>query len=81
MKKVSYIILALSIIFTLTACGGGDETETTEVARTEGNGIVSDHTHCVCVGKAVNAGEHKACFNDDGWVEVGTARELTDELQ
>ena len=84
MKKALYIILALCLIFSLAACGGGNSgggtTETTEAAKTEGNGVVSTHVHCVCVGKAVNVGEHKECSSKDGWVEISTAKELTDAV-
>ncbi len=83
MKKTLYIILALCMLFTLAACGGngsgGSKTEPTD-AKAQGNGITSAHMHCVCAGKAAGVGEHKACSNSDGWVEIGTAQELTDAI-
>ena len=81
MKKALYIILSLCLLLTLAAGGGGSgSAATTEASKTQSNGIESAHKHCVCAGKAVNIGEHKACFNDDGWVEISTAAELTDAV-
>ncbi len=82
MRKALYLLLALCLLLTLAACGssGGSETETTEAAKAEGNGIASTHIHCVCNGKAVGVGEHKACSNKDGWAEVATAKELADAI-
>lgn len=86
MKKLLYIILALCLLLTLAACGpeekpGGETTGQTEgeVVKT-GNGISSSHVHCVCCGKAKGVGEHKECSDKDGWIEVGTAKELTDAI-
>lgn len=84
MKKALYLFLALILLFTLAACGGngsnGTETETTEAVNTEGNGIASTHIHCVCNGKAVGVGDHRECSAKDGWVEISTAKELSDAI-
>ncbi len=73
MKKLIYIILALCLVLALAACGGNSGAQTS-------NGIKSDHVHCACAGKAVGVGEHTACSNKDGWLEVGTADELCDAI-
>ena len=77
MKKLMYIILALCLVLALAACGGNNNAGS---GTTEGNGIKSDHVHCVCAGKAVGVGEHEECSNKDGWVEVATAEALTDAI-
>lgn len=77
MKKLMYIILALCLVLALAACGGGNASSG---GTTEGNGIKSDHVHCVCAGKAVGVGAHEECSNKDGWVEVATADALTDAI-
>ncbi len=77
MKKALFIILALCLVLSLAACGGGGSTGT---GTQTGNGIKSDHVHCVCAGKAVNVGEHTACSNKDGWLEVDTADKLADAI-
>ncbi len=74
MKKILYMILALCLVLALAACGGGGSSSGGQT----GNGIKSDHVHCACAGKAVGVGEHTACSNKDGWLEVSTADELND---
>ncbi len=75
MKKWIYIVFTLCLALALAACGGSGTAE-----PQVGNGIVSDHMHCVCVGNALGVGEHKTCSDKDGWVEISTAKELTDAV-
>lgn len=80
-KTISLLLVVLALAALLGGCGGGSgAASTTEAGKTEGNGISSNHIHCICNGKAVNVGEHKACSNNDGWVEISTAAELTDAI-
>ncbi len=74
MKKILIAILAMCLMLALAACGGGESGAQT------GNGVNSEHMHCVCNGKAVGVGAHTACSEKDGWLEISTAQELLDVI-